>query len=168
MQEFGPATKVKTRHSVANIAHDFTIRKAAKEQLKYPPVILTGLQARAVARGFSQVLSEYNYPIYACAILPEHVHLVIGRHSQKVERIVSHLKRSATLKLFDEEIHPLIRFKDKRGKVPSPWSKRSGWKVYLNDNQAIRNRIKYVNENPVKDGKPPQNWGFVIPFSRGA
>lgn len=164
LQQFGPATKVQTRHSVARQIHDFKIRKTAKEQLKYPPVIFNGLQARAVARGFSQVLNEYDYPIYACAILPEHVHLVIGRHSQTAERIVSHLKRSATLKLFAEEIHPLINCIGPRGNVPSPWSKRSGWKVYLYNDQAICNRIKYVNENPVKDGKPQQRWSFVLPF----
>ncbi|MCH8823704.1 MAG: hypothetical protein IH984_09380 [Planctomycetes bacterium] len=164
LQQFGPATKVQTRQSVAHQTHDYVIRRAAKEQLKYPLVIFNGLQARAVARGFAQVSSESDYPIYACAILPEHVHLVLGRHALAAERIISHLKRGATLRLFTEEIHPLINFKDARGKVPSPWSKGSGWKVYLEDDHAISNRIKYVNDNPIKDGKPPQNWGFVRPF----
>ncbi len=161
LKRFGPATKVQTRCSVASECHDHFIRKEAKESLKYSPVIFNGVQARAVARGFAEVLRTRDYPVYACAILPEHAHLVIGRHAQTVERIVAHLKRGATLRLFAEEIHPLIQFPKP---VPSPWSKRTGWIVYLNDDQSVRHRIKYVEENPAKDGKPLQRWSFVKPF----
>ena len=162
LQQFGPATKVQTKQSLAHHSHDCALRRVAKEQLKYPPVIFDGAQARAVARGFAKVLTEYNYPMYACAILPEHMHLVIGRHARAVERIVAHLKRGATMRLCAEEIHPLIEFPKP---VPSPWSKRTGWTVYLNDDQSVRHRIKYVKENPLKEGKPRQRWSFVKPFA---
>ncbi len=164
LKRFGTAIKVQTRLSVAHRSHDCAVRKAAKEQLKYPPVIFDGAQARAVARGFAQVLQEYDYPVHAFAILPEHVHLVIGRHTRSVERIVAHLKRGATLRLFEEDRHPLMRYQGPRGAVPSPWSKRTGWTVYLNDDQSVRHRIKYVEENPLKEGKPRQHWSFVKPF----
>lgn len=165
LQQFGPATKVQTRRSVASECHNRVIRTEAKKSLKYPPVIFDGAQARAVARGFAQVLQEYEYPVYTCAILPEHVHLVIGRHTRSVERIVAHLKRGATLRLFEEDRHPLMRYRGPRGSVPSPWSKRTGWTVYLNDDQAVRQRIKYVQQNPLKEGKPRQRWSFVKPFA---
>ena len=162
LKRFGTAIKVQTRQSVAHRSHDCAVRKAAKKQLKYPPVIFDGSQARAVARGFAQVLQEYDYPVYACTILPEHVHLVIGRHTRAIERTVAHLKRGATMRLFAEEIHPLIEFLNP---VPSPWSKRTGWTVYLNDDQSVRHRIKYVQENPLKEGRPQQHWSFVKPFA---
>ena len=162
LQQFGPATKVQTRRSVASECHNRVIRTEAKKSLKYPPVIFDGAQARAVARGFAQVLQACDYPVYACAILPEHVHLVIGQHRRAIERIVAHLKRGATLRLFAEEIHPLIEFPKP---VPSPWSKRTGWTVYLNDEQSVRHRIEYVEENPLKEGKPQQHWSFVKPFA---
>jgi REP element-mobilizing transposase RayT len=161
LRRFGTATKVQTRHCVANECHDHFVRTEAKRSLKYPPVIFDGVQARAVARGFADVLRTCDYPVYACTILPEHVHLVIGRHTQTIERIVAHLKRGATLRLFAEEIHPLIEFPKP---VPSPWSKRTGWTVYLNDDQSVRHRIKYVEENPLKEGKSQQHWSFVKPF----
>ncbi len=165
LRHFGPATKVQTKQSVAHHYHDCAVRRAAKEQLKYPPVIFDGIQARAVARGFAQVLQEYDHSVYACAILPEHVHLVIGRHAQTIERIVAHLKRGATLRLFEEDRHPLMRYRGPRGSVPSPWSKRTGWTVYLDDDQSVRHRIKYVQANPLKEGKPLQRWSFVKPYS---
>ncbi len=161
LRRFGAASKVQTKQSVAHRPHDCAVRKAAKDQLKYPPVIFNGVQARAVARGFAQVLQEYDYPVYACTILPQHAHLVIGRHTRAIERIVAHLKRGATLRLFAEDIHPLIEFPKP---VPSPWSKRTGWTVYLNDDQSVRHRIKYIEENPLKEGKSQQHWSFVRPF----
>src|SRR5438270_9322580 len=51
---FGPATKTDTRRSVAARPHDRAQRLAAKQALKYPPVQFTGLQARAIGRGFAE------------------------------------------------------------------------------------------------------------------
>ena len=47
---------------------------------------------------------------------------------------------------------------------PRMWAEHL-WKVYLDSEQAIVNAIKYVDENPIKEGKPRQNWGFVSPFA---
>ncbi len=81
---FGPATKVETRDSVARRPHNYAVRQAAKEALQYPAVHLTGLQARAVARGFAKSATKGKVDLLACAILPEHVHLVIARHQCKL------------------------------------------------------------------------------------
>jgi len=43
------------------------------------------------------------------------------------------------------------------------WSKRC-WKVFLDDEEQIRRAIAYVEENPLKEGKPPQRWSFVTPL----
>src|SRR5688500_19604565 len=67
---YGPATKTTERRSVAHRAHDRALRMAAKSALKYPPVEFTGLQARAVARGFAHYLDRTDLPVWACAILP--------------------------------------------------------------------------------------------------
>jgi len=53
-------------------------RKEVKQSLKYPPVEFTGVQAKTVAEGFAWAAEEIDYQIHACAVLPEHVHLVIG------------------------------------------------------------------------------------------
>jgi hypothetical protein len=42
------------------------------------------------------------------------------------------------------------------------WSAKL-WKVYLNS-QDITRAIAYVEQNPVKEGKPRQRWSFVTPF----
>src|SRR5947209_78707 len=77
---YGPATKASTRRSVAGRPHDRELRLAAKEALDYPPVHFDGYQARAIARGFAAEAKKCGYTIWACAVLPEHTHLVIARH----------------------------------------------------------------------------------------
>src|SRR5882762_9944788 len=71
---YGPATKTNERGSLARRTHDRAKRIEAKGALKYPPVQFSGVQARAVARGFARYVGLSNLPVWACAILPDHVH----------------------------------------------------------------------------------------------
>jgi len=34
----------------------------------------------------------------------------------------------------------------------------------LDSDQAIENAINYVIENPIKEGKPKQNWKWITPY----
>src|SRR3954454_16456949 len=61
---YGPATKVSTRQSVAHVWHDRQRRLAAKRTLKYPPVLLSGAQARAVGHGLQIAAEESRYPVH--------------------------------------------------------------------------------------------------------
>ena len=96
---FGKATKVSTTRSVARVKHDRRLRDEAKAALEYPPVQFTGRQALAVGQGFALAAKEGGYPVRACAILPEHVHVVLGIHARSIGRIVGHLKARATQRL---------------------------------------------------------------------
>ena len=150
---YGPATQVSTRHSVARKPHDHARRMAAKETLKSPAVQITGQQALTISIGFAAAIKEAGYRIHACAILPDHVHLVIGWHPRDVEIIVKHLKSNGTRQL------------RKNGE----WDERKlwgehGWNVYLNEVADVERAIAYVEANPLKEGKRRQRWSFVTPF----
>jgi hypothetical protein len=47
--------------------------------------------------------------------------------------------------------------------MPSVWA-QDGWRVFLYTVEEILAAIPYVEENPVKEGKPAQRWRFVTPF----
>jgi len=159
----GPATKVDTRRSVAHRAHDQSKRLATKQKLKYPPVELVGVQALAVARGFAQAIADAQYCLWACAILPDHVHAVIKRDGRHAEQIVSHLKRAASRQLREENLHPFAQYAEDGGSPPSPWARKC-WNVYLDDEADIRRAIAYVEDNPLREGKRRQNWNFVTAY----
>jgi REP element-mobilizing transposase RayT len=123
-------------------------------------VFLTGRQALAVGIGFSTAAAESDYPILACSILPQHVHLVLGPHARDIDRIVGHLKGRATQQLNQLNLHPLAAYRQADGTTPSPWC-RNCWKVFIYSQQHLRDAIQYVEDNPLKEGKPRQRWSFV-------
>ena len=162
LYRYGPATKTTETHSLARREHDRAARLAAKEALKYPPVQFTGVQARAVARGFSVCVERMQLPVWACAILPDHVHLVAGRPQMPVEQLVIQLKGAATRQLEREGIHPMAAWKREGERVPKCWA-RGEWKVYLDPGDVWR-AIRYVEDNPLKERKKRQSWSFVVPY----
>jgi hypothetical protein len=116
----GEATKVNTRRSVAHRPHDMSIRRAAKEALKYPAVELSGLQARAVARGIAAVCPKVELVIHACAILSDHVHVVAAAHRFDGAEIIACLKRAGTRGMNDEGRHPMAAYRREDGRLPTP------------------------------------------------
>jgi len=165
LARFGKARPVRERRRLRDLsAAELQQREAARGKLKYPPVQLNGLQARAVARGFAKQIRTSNYTLWACAIMPEHTHLVIARHSYAVEQISILLKGSATRRLIEEHRHPLATFAGPHERPPRMWAERA-WKIYLDSDEAIENAIAYVQNNPLEEDKPAQHWSFVTPFA---
>lgn len=166
LRRFGPATKVETTRSVAGAAHNRMLRMEAKTALQFPPVRFNGMQARAIGRGFAKAALRSRLEIRACSVLPEHVHLVLGRHQLSAEQMMIALKGGATQQLLKEGIHPLSAIAKRGDRLPQVFA-RSGWKVFLDSPRDIERAIAYVENNPIKEGKPPQRWSFVTPCSRG-
>lgn len=152
-----------TRRSVAGDRHDRQAREAAKGELKFPPVLFDGRQAVSIAKGFREAAIEARYKVHACAILPEHVHMVLGWHERDIRQIVSHFKSKATMQMSRDGRHPLASFEDESGAIPTPWARKS-WEVFLFTADDLRRAIAYVENNPMKEGIPRQTWPFIQPF----
>jgi len=165
--KFGPGTKVEATRSVAHSPHDRALRLKAKQSLRYPPVKITGIQARAIARGFASAAEEGTYVFHALAILPDHAHLVMSRHSKHIDVIAAHLKSRATRQMVDEGLHPLARFASKNGRMASPWA-RNYWCPFIRTVEHMRQAIGYVKRNPIKAGLRAQRWNSVVPFEENA
>ena len=162
---FGRTTKSLARRELLELtAEEQRQREAARMSLAYPAVQFSGLQAREIAQGFANQSVTSSYTVWACAILPEHTHLVIARHTYKVEQKANLLKGAATRRLIDANMHPLAAFAKPDQRPPRMWAEHQ-WKVFLDSEAAIENAIAYVNRNPLEKGKPPQHWSFVTPFA---
>jgi REP element-mobilizing transposase RayT len=124
-----------------------------QKALRYDPVRLSGVQAWIVG----QSLQVLPYTILALAIMPNHVHAVIGHASRDIRRVIGHIKSEATRQLRAKGLFQNY----------SPWCQH-GWNVYLGSDRDVRRAIDYVNKNPVRDGLPAQGWNCVKPFVPGA
>ena len=138
-------------------------RQQIQRALKYPAVQFSGKQARAVGMGFANAAAKNQITIWACSILPEHVHLILARCAKSCETMTNFLKGEATKELNHQELHPLAMYRE-NGTAPKPWA-RKHWQVYLDSEQAIEAAIAYVVDNPQKEGMPQQSWRCVSPFA---
>jgi hypothetical protein len=81
----------------------------------------------------------------------------------RVEQLVVQLKGHATRQLETEGIHPFQQMTVRGQRRPKCWV-RGEWKVYLDPGDVLR-AISYVERNPIREGKSPQHWSFVRPYS---
>jgi REP element-mobilizing transposase RayT len=163
LARYGKATKSIERQDIDPLQYA-AWRQAARESLKYPPVTLTGTQALEVAHGFKKFIHKSNLAVWACSILPAHVHFVFGRHRYKIESAANLLKGEATRRLVEVNSHPMEQYRNERGRLPSIWGENQ-WVVYLDSEESIENAIRYVDDNPVREALKPQKWSFVTPFT---
>jgi REP element-mobilizing transposase RayT len=162
--KFGGPSRTLQRRTLDQLSpKELRLREAARAALDYPPVSLEWSQIEAVARGFAEQVEKSGYVIWACSILPEHTHMVIARHSYKIEQVVNLLKGAATTRLIEEGCHPLIEYAKPGERPPRMWAARE-WDRYLDNEEAIERAIRYVEENPIREGWPRQSWPFVTPF----
>jgi REP element-mobilizing transposase RayT len=160
----GPATHVNGERSVAGRPHDAKARRAAKRNLKYPPVRFNGRQARCIALAFGELAAQEQLAVYACAVLPDHAHLVVGRHVRlSAEQMLIRLKACASKHLRIAGLHPFGAQAKGNGQLPKIWA-RDGRHRFLYTPAQVRDRIDYTNKNPPKHGFRPQHWSFVVPY----
>lgn len=160
--KFGPASKTLDR-KLKLTAEEFRQLALAKQSLLYPSVQFNDRQIELVGLSFQEYFQSHPAEVWACSILPDHVHLVIGRHKFKMEQLVRLLKGAATKRLLQENQHPLFGYLDRKSETPSPWSVGK-WIVYLDSEEAIVQAIRYVEDNPEKEDRSRQHWSFVLPF----
>ena len=120
----------------------------AETRLARDPVRLTRPEIQVVGESLGHTAQRREWPIWALAVLADHVHLVMPRDRHRIEYMVNQLKGGATRAL---------------GRTTTLWTRKC-WSVFLDDVEAISAAIEYVVANPVRAGLGPQDWPFVIRF----
>jgi len=118
---------------------------AAAPRLGRSPYFIDDATRAVVASGFEAVVERLGLTIHACAIMNDHVHVLVRRSGYRIEYLVNQLKGAATRAL---------------DLAKTPWA-RKGWKVYLDARPAVVAAAKYIEANPIAAGLKPQTWAFV-------
>jgi REP element-mobilizing transposase RayT len=129
-------------------------RKAAAV-LKYPLLKFNQPEIKEITDAFADIINRQRYTCYACAIMPDHVHILIRKHKHTAEEMIENLQESSRLRLSEVNLrscdHPI-------------WG-GEGWKVFLYHPSEVRKIIRYIEDNPVKWGLPWQKWPFVVAYN---
>lgn len=126
----------------------------AKPLLKYELLKMNDADVDVVAKSFAETIRKCNYTCYACAIMSDHVHALIRRHRDLPEVMIE---------AFQTDSHDSLFAAGQRAVDHPVWG-GTGWKVYLDCVEDIERTIRYIEQNPVKIGRPIQRWGFVTPY----
>ena len=118
---------------------------AATVRLSRPPFFIGDNTRSIIAAGFRTVVQRLGIKVPACAIMNDHVHILVLRSKYRIEYIVNQLKGGATQAL-----------KLKR----TPWT-RGCWKVFITDTEALTAAVNYIQANPTSAGLAAQSWGFI-------
>jgi REP element-mobilizing transposase RayT len=121
---------------------------------KYPLLSFAPAEFALVAEAIGSAIAECNYTCYACAVLPDHVHLVIRKHRDLAEEMIEKTQSLSRKRLVECGIRELEH----------PTWTRGGWKVFLDHPDEVWRTIRYVERNPLKFGLPAQDWSFVTEY----
>jgi REP element-mobilizing transposase RayT len=124
-------------------------RTAAVPTLSRPPYSINDATRPLVGAAFGEEIDARGLKCAECAIMNDHVHIILFRSTHRIEYLVNQLKGAGTRAL---------------GETLTPWT-RGGWKVFLDDTGGLAAAIKYVRANPPAAGLPPQHWDFVKPVT---
>ena len=83
----------------------------AHDLLVHEPKTFTDPEIRLLGGLFEQVILERGYTCYACAIMPEHVHLLIRRHRDRAETMIAQFQQTSRHRLIESGLrsptHPV-------------------------------------------------------------
>ncbi len=126
-------------------------RKHAEEVLKFSLIKIGKKETAEISEAFAETIIEQKYTCYACAIMPDHVHMLIRKHKNTAEQMIADFQESSRLRLRNAGLFP----------SEHPVWGGPGWKVFLDHPDEVRRTIRYIEENPVKWKLPRQRWLFV-------
>jgi REP element-mobilizing transposase RayT len=123
----------------------------AQKVLKHPLLTFRDQDIQTIADSFAKTIQEATYTCYACAVMPDHIHMLIRRHRDKAEQMINRFQNDSR--------EALIRAAT-RG-MEHPTCGGPGWKVFLNTQLDVERVIRYIRANPINAGWPEQIWPFV-------
>jgi REP element-mobilizing transposase RayT len=130
--------------------------KQVEPLLNFPIFWIDHATRQVIAVAFGHVIRKQKYTCYACAIMKNHMHLVIRRHRDDYQTMFWNFANAAAeaLRAYSplnlEPNHPIF--------AQRPYSS------YCYTPEDLSDRIGYVNENPQKEGLPPQQYDFITPY----
>jgi REP element-mobilizing transposase RayT len=130
-------------------------RAAAALVLKHELLKFAPEEVRAIADAFAKVVKDNHYTCYACAIMPDHIHLLIRKHRHQAEQMIANFQFESLNAVAHLGMRPMAH----------PVWGGPGWKVYLDSIGDMRRTVRYIEQNPEKIKLPVQHYEFVTRYN---
>lgn len=133
----------------------YAFYEQARQVLKHPLLLFHEEDRNLIADSFGCLLAAERYTCYACAIMPDHVHVLIRKHKHRAEAMMANLQSASRAVLVTA---------NRRDANHPVWG-GPGWKVFLFTQEDMWRIVRYIEDNPRKAGLPDQHWDFVTPYN---
>lgn len=127
----------------------------ATPRLQFPVLPFSIGEIELIADSFAEICEQERYTCYACAIMPDHVHILIRKHKDRAEEMIEKLR-----------VLSRKRLEAGRFKGYPVWSGGGGWKVFLEHPDGVERTIRYIKKNPLQARIKAQSWAFVKDYDR--
>src|SRR5438128_151256 len=108
----------------------------ACEELKHPLLTFSSDDMILIGSTCGRVIQDRGYTCYACAIMPDHVHLLIRRHRDHAEIMIECFQAASRQDLIDAS---------RRAPTHPVWG-GNGWKVFLNSRTDMERVARYIED----------------------
>ncbi len=125
--------------------------REAGKRLRHELLIFSAGDISAIGTAFEEVTKAQRYTCWACAIMPDHVHVLIRKHKHLAEEMIANFQDHSRLRLRADGLRA----------IDHPVWGGPGWKVFLDHPDEVRRIVGYIEGNPLKIGRPQREWEFV-------
>src|SRR5207244_4022373 len=108
--------------------------EAARGRLKHELLTISERESAAVGDALGAAIRQRSYTCFACAVMPDHVHLLIRKHRDLAEAMIEHLQTAS---------RDAVRALRQRAPGHPVWC-GSGWKVYLETRDDMERTVRYI------------------------
>jgi REP element-mobilizing transposase RayT len=127
----------------------------AHRVLSHPVMTFTKDDIAFLGQIIGEEIADRGYVCHGCAIMPDHVHLLMRRGHDRAEKMIENFQEATRTQLIIE---------GRRPPAHPVWTKGPGWKRFMNTQRDFERTAIYIRRNPVKIGWPEQQWNFVTPY----
>lgn len=128
--------------------------REAEKLLAYRVLWFAQEARNIIADAIGGVIERERLTCYACAILRNHIHILVRKHRLKGEEMSRMLKDAARSAMVDASLCP----------EDHPVFSADVCDYYKSDPQSVRNCIGYIRDNCPKHNLPPQDYPFVSSY----
>jgi REP element-mobilizing transposase RayT len=125
--------------------------REAAPLLRFELKQFTPIERQWIGVAIDRAIAAEKYTCYACAVMPDHVHILIRKHRQSAEPITDVLKNASRDRIRESDSWP----------SDHPVWGGGGWKVFLDHPDEVRRTIRYIERNPLPLSESVQSWPFV-------
>lgn len=127
----------------------------AEAKLAHSVLWWDNAERQALTKAFGDIVRECSLTCYTCAVLSNHVHLLIRKHRRKAEEMIGLLKNAGREILRETELVP----------EEHPVFSADRCRIYKDNVASMRNCIRYIERNFEKHRIPKIECDFLTPYN---